>query len=83
MHMAEITTMFVNSTSTEEAAKGVPTWIIALSIIAGFLALMFVVIGFIKVSYSYYKWKTWKGKMIKNMLTRWKESDTYLATVSR
>jgi len=27
--------------------------------------------------------KTWKGKMIKNMLTRGKESDTYLATVSR
>ena len=30
-----------------------------------------------------YKRKTWKGKMVKNMLTRRKESDTYLATVSR
>ena len=29
-----------------------------------------------------YKRKTWKGKMIKNMLRR-KESNTYLATVSR
>ena len=28
-------------------------------------------------------WETWKGKMIKNMLTRRKESDTYLATDSR
>ena len=27
--------------------------------------------------------KTWKGKMIKHMLTRRKESDSYLATVSR
>jgi hypothetical protein len=30
-----------------------------------------------------YKKKTWKGKMIKNMLKRRKESDTYLATDSR
>jgi len=34
------------------------------------------------VLYSY-KRKTWKCKMIKNMLTRKKESDTYLAAVSR
>ena len=27
--------------------------------------------------------KTWRGTMINNMLTRRKESDTYLATVSR
>ena len=30
-----------------------------------------------------YERKTWKGQMIKNMLTRRKESVTYLATVSR
>ena len=30
-----------------------------------------------------YKKKTWKDKMIKNILTRRKESDTYLAIVSR
>jgi hypothetical protein len=30
-----------------------------------------------------YKRKTWKGKMIKNMLKRRKESGTYLATDSR
>ena len=30
----------------------------------------------------YTKRKTWKGKMIKNMLKRMKESDTYLATVA-
>ena len=30
-----------------------------------------------------YKRKTWKGKMIKNVLTRRKGSDTYLAAVSR
>ena len=30
-----------------------------------------------------YKRKTWKGKMIKNMLKRRKESDTYLAADSR
>ena len=32
---------------------------------------------------NYYKRKTWKGKMIKNILIRRKESNTYLATVSR
>ena len=30
-----------------------------------------------------YKRKTWKGKMIKNMLKRGRESDTYLAIDSR
>ena len=36
-----------------------------------------------KVPKYWYKRKTRKGKMIKNMLTRRKESNTYLATVSR
>ena len=31
----------------------------------------------------WYKRKTWKGKMIRNMLTRRRESETYMATVSR
>ena len=35
------------------------------------------------LNYHKYKRKTWKGNMIKNMLTRRKASDTYLDTVSR
>ena len=43
-----------------------------------------------KLSYTYvciyiyiYERKTWKGKMIKHVLKRRKESDSYLATGSR
>ena len=34
-------------------------------------------------SHYQYKRKNWESKMIKNMLTRMEESDTYLGTVSR
>ena len=45
------------------------------------LSYWYIYLNTLNVS-NYYKRKTWKGKIIKNMLTRNSESDTYLATVS-
>ena len=47
------------------------------------IVLFFVTLKLWSCKFYQYKRKTWKSRMIKNMLKRRKESNTYLATVSR